>query len=57
MSLHGALMLDGSPTLILTGQKEGCPGGGTFCAQLPWGGPYYSPDAQIYVLHVSLHGF
>ncbi len=95
--LHGALMLEGPPTLMLTGQKdvlvewpsmlschggrallltwcpdahpshvaawcsdawrlaptdvdraEECPGGGTFCAQLPWGGPYYSPDAQMY---------
>jgi hypothetical protein len=29
---------------------------GTLCAQLPWGGPYYTPDAQMHILQMSLHG-
>ncbi len=37
-------------------RTEGCSGGETFCAQLPWGGAYYLPEAQMYVLHMSLHG-
>jgi hypothetical protein len=52
---HGALMLEGLPTPLLTGQKD-VSGGGTFCAQLPWGGPYYTTDAQMNILHMSLHG-
>jgi hypothetical protein len=35
---------------------EGCLGGGTFCAQLPWEGLFNSPDAQMHILHMSLHG-
>jgi hypothetical protein len=45
MSLHGALMLEGSTTLMLTGPSV---------PQLPWRGPYYSPDAQMYDLHMLL---
>ncbi len=50
--------------LVLTDvdRAEGYPGRGISWAQLPWGGgwrgrgPYYSSDAQIHILHMSLHG-
>jgi hypothetical protein len=55
MMLHGALMLEGLPTLMQTGQKVVLVEGPSVLS-CHWGGPYYSPDAPMYVLHMSLHG-
>jgi hypothetical protein len=52
--LHGALMLEGPPKLMLTGQKDVL--GGTFCDQLPWGEGPITHLIHLYILHMWLHG-
>jgi hypothetical protein len=56
MLLHGALTLEGLPTLTLTGQKDVLVEGPSVLSCLGGGGPYCSPDAQMHILHMSLHG-
>jgi hypothetical protein len=55
MSLHGALMLEGSPALMWTG-KENAWWRDLLCSAAMGGGPECSPDAQMHTLHMSLHG-
>jgi hypothetical protein len=52
--LHGALIHESSPTLMLTGQKDVLEEG-TSVLSCHGEGPFYSPDAQMH-LHMSLHG-